>query len=86
MTVVVFAVGVALVVWSIALSLFYASVLRRRGESPRRALRLLVRRPTIWIGIVLVVAAVNPLVAGVLGAVYVVLAALYARRLIRRRR
>jgi uncharacterized iron-regulated membrane protein len=86
MTVAVFAVGVALIVWSIGLTVVYAWILRRREERPGRALRLFVRRPTVWIGIVLVAAAINPVAAAVLVVVYVACAIVLARRLVRRGR
>lgn len=83
MTIVV-AIGIALIIWSIALGLFFASVLRRRGEPRLRALRSLLFRPTLWLGVTLVVAAVDATAAAVLLAVFLTGAIVFVAR--RRRR
>ena len=85
MRIVTVSVGVALVIWSVVLTVLYASALHRRGEPARRALRWFLRRPTFWAGAVLVLAAVNPIAASALLVAFVVLALVLLVRRPRRR-
>jgi cell division protein FtsW (lipid II flippase) len=86
MTVVVAAVGVALVLWSIGLSLFYASLLRRRGQPTRGAVRLLLRRPMLGLGVTLIVVAIDPVAGAALLVVFVLCALVFVARRVRRLR
>jgi hypothetical protein len=80
MSAVVVAIGVALVLWSAGLGAFYAWLLHRRGESPRRALRVL-RRPQLWLGVVLIVVAFSTVAAvGIIAAGLLVGIVVFARR------